>query len=166
MESFVPAASDDFIQSAASISHPYSLCGRGQSRDQGRKKEMSGWPEKRLWFMAAITILIIICCPMAAPSCTSHEKEREERIGRWYPARSPTIHNMLCARKTVWRGPGSFWLLRSFWYALIFREGKYGFPLPRGSGTTKLPRKNCACHLVVTINGTDLRKFFLRRGIF
>ena len=81
------------------------------------------------------------------------------------PARWPPIHNMLCARKTVWTRPKArtapfdcFDRFDTLWY---FRKGKYGF------GTGKLPRKekNCAaglrvrrgaCHLV-TINDFTLR---------
>ena len=139
--------------------------GSAATREEKRNERLAG--EKRLWFMAAITILIIICCPMAAPSCTSHEKERE-RIGRWYPACLPADrrYTTCCAlEKRSGRDPRPGPLLfdcfdrfDTLWY---FRKGKYGF------GTGKLPRKekNCAaglrvrrgaCHLV-TINDFTLR---------
>ena len=43
----------------------------------------------------------------------------------------------------------SFWLLRSFWYALIFREGKYGFR-PSGFRLGQIAarkEKNCAARI-------------------
>ena len=80
--------SDDSIQSTGPISHPYSSCSRGQSRGPDQGKETSPWSgaEKRLWFMAAITVLIIICCPMAAPSCTSHERNERGSVDDILPA--------------------------------------------------------------------------------
>lgn len=76
----------------------------------------------------------------------AQEKERE-RIGRWYPACWPTIHNMLCARKTVWTRPKAqtpsdcFDRFDTLWYFVRANMGS-----PSKSRRAKLPRKekNCA----------------------
>lgn len=129
--------------------------GSAATREEKRNERLAG--EKRLWFMAAITILIIICCPMAAPSCTSHEKERE-RIGRWYPACLPADrrYTTCCAlEKRSGRDPrpGPLLLIASIVLIRfdIFVRANMGSEQANCRGRRKIAPPACECAAVPAI---------------